>query len=109
MIMSHVPPKGKAIFLFSEISFRLVFLVRLQVWRKYTSLLTTNQKPILIAVGCAVAQNLTAANSVVYFAIDIFRLAGVCDPYLAGAGVGGMKVHLKLFELYWRGEFVARS
>lgn len=61
------------------------------VWHKYTNLLLNNQKPILIAVGCAVAQNLTAANSVVYFAIDIFKLAGVCDPYLAGAGVGAMK------------------
>lgn len=47
-------------------------------------------------MGCAIAQNLTAANSVVYFAIDIFKMAGVCDPYLAGAGVGAMKVRRKL-------------
>lgn len=64
----------------------------MQVWHKYASLVSANKRPILIAVGCAVCQNLTAANSVVYFAIDIFKLAGVCDPYLAGAGVGGMKV-----------------
>ncbi|CDJ63843.1 sugar transporter, putative, partial [Eimeria necatrix] len=57
----------------------------------YWRLLRTHHRPILTAVGCAVAQNLTAANSVIYFAIDIFTMAGISDPYLAGAGVGAMK------------------
>lgn len=54
--------------------------------------LRQHRRPVLVAVGCAVAQNMTAANSVVYFALDIFSLAGVCNAYLAGAGVGAMKV-----------------
>ncbi|XP_026192317.1 inositol transporter 4 [Cyclospora cayetanensis] len=58
---------------------------------KYKMLVVANARPMFIAVGCAVAQNLTAANSVIYFAIDIFKMAGIEDPYLAGAGVGAMK------------------
>ncbi|CDJ43497.1 sugar transporter, putative [Eimeria tenella] len=69
--------------------------VKLNTWRftlcRYWRLLRTHHRPILTAVGCAVAQNLTAANSVIYFAIDIFTMAGISDPYLAGAGVGAMK------------------
>eukprot|EP00922_Rhytidocystis_sp_ex-Travisia-forbesii_P027330 GHVS01040057.1.p1 GENE.GHVS01040057.1~~GHVS01040057.1.p1 ORF type:complete len:886 (+),score=111.96 GHVS01040057.1:288-2660(+) len=45
-----------------------------------------------IAVGCAVCQNLTAANSVLYYSTDIFRLSGVCDPFLPGVGIGVMKL-----------------
>lgn len=51
-----------------------------------------NRRSVLIALGCAVAQNMTAANSVIYFTIDIFRLAGVCDPLLPGVGIGVVKV-----------------
>ncbi|EPR64465.1 sugar transporter ST2 [Toxoplasma gondii RUB] len=50
-----------------------------------------HHKSLFIAVGCAVAQNMTAANSVIYFTVDIFRLAGVCNPLIPGVGVGVVK------------------
>nr|CEL67691.1 TPA: Sugar transporter, MFS superfamily, related [Neospora caninum Liverpool] len=55
------------------------------------SRLHRHRRSLFIAVGCAVAQNMTAANSVIYFTVDIFRLAGVCNPLIPGVGVGVVK------------------
>uniref|UniRef100_A0A0G4FFA5 Major facilitator superfamily (MFS) profile domain-containing protein n=1 Tax=Chromera velia CCMP2878 TaxID=1169474 RepID=A0A0G4FFA5_9ALVE len=50
------------------------------------------RQQVVVAVGCAFCQNLTAANSVLYYSTDIFRLAGLNCPFTAGVGVGVMKV-----------------
>ncbi|CEM21943.1 unnamed protein product [Vitrella brassicaformis CCMP3155] len=55
-------------------------------------LLARHWPQVWVALGCAVCQNLTAANTVLYYSQDIFRLAGVCDPFLAGVGIGIAKV-----------------
>ncbi|PHJ20968.1 sugar transporter st1 [Cystoisospora suis] len=60
-------------------------------WRQQFEKMQCYRGSLLIAVGCAVAQNFTAANSVIYFTIDIFRLASICDPLLPGVGVGIVK------------------
>lgn len=49
---------------------------------------------VLIAIGCAVAQNLTVSNSVLYFAFDVLKVANIEDPTVAGLLIGGVKVRI---------------
>lgn len=46
----------------------------------FIDLLNTYRAPLLVASGLAVCQNLTAANTVLYFGTDILQLAGISDP-----------------------------
>ncbi|PFH31077.1 sugar transporter ST2 [Besnoitia besnoiti] len=60
-------------------------------WTRAFDRLRNHRRSLFVAVGCAVAQNMTAANSVIYFTVDVFRLAGVCNPLIPGVGVGVVK------------------
>eukprot|EP00388_Colpodella_angusta_P006813 GDKJ01019798.1.p1 GENE.GDKJ01019798.1~~GDKJ01019798.1.p1 ORF type:complete len:534 (+),score=70.84 GDKJ01019798.1:83-1603(+) len=49
------------------------------------------RKALLIALGCAVGQNLTLANGVLYYSVQIMKNAGLEDYYLVGIGIASFK------------------
>lgn len=51
-----------------------------------------HHRQLVIALGCALCQNLTASTVILYYSTEIYRLAGVDDPFLAGIGIGIAKV-----------------
>eukprot|EP00922_Rhytidocystis_sp_ex-Travisia-forbesii_P047350 GHVS01070516.1.p1 GENE.GHVS01070516.1~~GHVS01070516.1.p1 ORF type:complete len:508 (-),score=63.11 GHVS01070516.1:377-1834(-) len=54
--------------------------------------LLTYKRQVLIAIGVGVAQDFIATNAVLYYANDIFRSAGVCEPYFLFIGIGLVKL-----------------
>lgn len=60
--------------------------------RMTLALCTAYWWPICIAVGCAACQNFTASTAILYYSAEIFSLAGVQNPFLAGTGIGLAKV-----------------
>jgi len=54
--------------------------------------LKANLWPLMLAIGMAVGQNLTAANSVLYFGTDILSLAGVKSSEIATIALGFAKL-----------------
>jgi len=59
--------------------------------RKGLAKLWRNRAPLFVALGCAVAQNMMAAPALLPYSTDIFMLAGVKSPYVAGVGIGVAK------------------
>eukprot|EP00921_Rhytidocystis_pertsovi_P008646 GHVQ01014105.1.p1 GENE.GHVQ01014105.1~~GHVQ01014105.1.p1 ORF type:complete len:518 (+),score=42.93 GHVQ01014105.1:745-2298(+) len=53
--------------------------------------ITTYKRQVLVAIGVGAAQDFIATNAVLYYSTDIFRSAGVCEPYYLGLGIGLMK------------------
>lgn len=51
-----------------------------------------NQRQLVIALGCALCQNLTGSTVILYYSTEIYRLGGVDNPFLAGVGIGIAKV-----------------
>ncbi|EZG46262.1 major facilitator superfamily transporter [Gregarina niphandrodes] len=51
-----------------------------------------NIMPLLIAMGCAISQNFTGANTILYYSIDLFKMGGVCDTVLPGFMIGVVKL-----------------
>ena len=49
------------------------------------------KRPLLLALGVAVAHAATAANTVLYYSRDVLQLAGVGEPLLANALLGVAK------------------
>mmetsp|Transcript_84367 Transcript_84367/g.219585 ORF Transcript_84367/g.219585 Transcript_84367/m.219585 type:complete len:504 (+) Transcript_84367:68-1579(+) len=50
-----------------------------------------HRKPMLIALGCTLAHNATAANVILYFSRNVLERAGVREPLLANVAVGTVK------------------
>eukprot|EP00922_Rhytidocystis_sp_ex-Travisia-forbesii_P044091 GHVS01065744.1.p1 GENE.GHVS01065744.1~~GHVS01065744.1.p1 ORF type:complete len:605 (-),score=94.59 GHVS01065744.1:175-1989(-) len=51
----------------------------------------SHKHQVLVAIGVGIAQDFIATNAVLYYSTDIFRVAGVCEPYKVGVGIGIMK------------------
>ena len=50
--------------------------------------LGAHRRPLLLAVGVAIAHAATAANTVLYYSREVLQLAGVSQPLLVSAAVG---------------------
>lgn len=58
----------------------------------------SNITPLSIAVGCAAAQNLTGANTILYYSVDLMRMGAICDPLFTGVMIGVVKVTTNILD-----------
>lgn len=50
------------------------------------------RRSLFVALGCAVGQNLTVANAVLYFSVQIMKAADIENVYVTGVGVAFAKL-----------------
>lgn len=67
------------------------------------SRLLDHKYALLVACGCAAAQNLTGANTILYYSVDLFKMGGICNPLFAGVMIGVVKVshHQDAACIFW--------
>lgn len=63
--------------------------------------LATNFCALGVAIGCAFSQNLTGANTILYYSVDLMRLGGICDPVFTGVMIGVVKLIGVLIMLFY--------
>lgn len=57
-----------------------------------------HRQRLIIAMGCALAQNMTVATPVLYFAHDLLKVANIENPNIAGILIGTVKVGARLMN-----------
>lgn len=50
------------------------------------------KKSLFVACGCAISQNFTGANTILYYSVDLMRMGDICDPLFTGVMIGVVKV-----------------